>query len=264
MDISPLRDLPNHTILTSNPTLKPMNPVAQKHHSRRPILGFTLVEMLVVIAIMSILMTAGAIGLGGMGGKGVTSGVASAESIFDEARATAIGKSTTTRVLIALDLTNAPAENLRKVVIVTAELDPATGLQKTPLNWVLSSRGVTLPDQTFFSKTYSMLNHSSKTGFGLPSEMTLGTSYKSAFVGKYLFYEFNSEGICTTPGASFVLGAGSRGLSALALKEQPRTTSAGKRDFGGFVIWRNGRTSIFRGPAQIDVSIQSLGTGEPF
>ncbi|MGA0854875.1 MAG: prepilin-type N-terminal cleavage/methylation domain-containing protein, partial [Luteolibacter sp.] len=53
---------------------------------RRHAPAFTLVELLVVIAIMSILMTAGAIGLGGIGGKGVTSGVASAEALFDEAR----------------------------------------------------------------------------------------------------------------------------------------------------------------------------------
>jgi hypothetical protein len=30
-------------------------------------------------------------------------------------------------------------------------------------------------------------------------------------------------------------------------------TASGKRDFGGFVIWRNGRTSMFRNPEQIDL-----------
>ena len=49
--------------------------------------------MLVVIAIMSILMTAGAIGLGGMGGKGVTSGIATAESLFAEARGPSLSAS---------------------------------------------------------------------------------------------------------------------------------------------------------------------------
>lgn len=44
--------------------------------------GFTLVEMLVVVAIIAILMTAGAIGLGNLGGRGVTSGVDSAEAIL--------------------------------------------------------------------------------------------------------------------------------------------------------------------------------------
>ena len=55
-----------------------LNPRKLKFHRVR---AFTLVEMLVVIAIMSILMTAGAIGLSGVGGKGVTSAVASSESV---------------------------------------------------------------------------------------------------------------------------------------------------------------------------------------
>ena len=76
-----------------------------KIHPRRRGQAFTLIEMLVVIAIMSILMTAGAIGLGGMGGKGVTSGVASAESLFDEARSIAVGQQTRARVMVAKDLT---------------------------------------------------------------------------------------------------------------------------------------------------------------
>ena len=60
--------------------------------------------MLVVIAIISILMTAGSIGLSGMGGKGVTSGVATAESLFDEARTTAVGRNLRACVLVAKSL----------------------------------------------------------------------------------------------------------------------------------------------------------------
>ena len=240
-----------------------MNPVELRITSRRRGPGFTLVEMLVVIAIMSILMTAGAIGLGGMGGKGVTSGVAAAESVFDEARAVAVGQRTRARVLVALTLTGAPADNLRKIVVAYAEVDPATGLEKTPLTWILASRATTFPDQVYFSKTFSMRNHESKASLGGADEMTLGTTYK-AYAGKYYFYEFNSEGICTTPGASFVLGSGARGVSAAAMTGPPKVTSAGKRDFGGFVVWRNGRTSVFRSPSQISSSIQSLATGAEF
>ena len=31
---------------------------------------------------------------------------------------------------------------------------------------------------------------------------------KTDWNGKYVFYEFNSEGICQTPGASFIIGSG--------------------------------------------------------
>ena len=72
--------------------------------------AFTLVEMLVVIAIISILMTAGSVGLSGMGGKGVTSGVATAESLFDEARTTAVGRNIRACVLVAKTMTNNPAD----------------------------------------------------------------------------------------------------------------------------------------------------------
>ena len=211
--------------------------------------GFTLIEMLVVIAIMSILMTAGAIGIGGMGGKGVTSGVASSESLFDEARSIAVGQRTKARVLIAKSLTNNPADNLRRIVVASAEIDPVTGLEKTPQNWILSSRGVLLPDQTFFSQDYSLKGDEQSNG--QIDEMPSLPGAKAAYAGSYFYYEFNAEGICTTPGASFVIGSGARAVNAPTSK--PRVTSSGKRDFGGFVVWRNGRSSVFRSPDQMKI-----------
>jgi prepilin-type N-terminal cleavage/methylation domain-containing protein len=207
--------------------------------------GFTLVEMLVVIAIMSILMVAGAIGLSGAGGKGVTSGVAGAESLFDEARSIAIGQRTKARVMIAKNLTNDKAGNLRKMVVVSQALND-DGTPKVPESWVLSSRGLTLPDQTFFSQDYSK-----KENNGSIDEMPSLPGAKAAFAGSYYYYEFNAEGICTTPGASFVLGAGVRPVNKP--EEKPRVTSSAKRDFGGFVVWRNGSTSVFRSPEQMKI-----------
>lgn len=228
-------------------------------YSRRHASAFTLVELLVVIAIMSILMAAGAIGLGGMGGKGVTSGVATAESLFDEARSVAVGQQTRARVLVAKDLKNNPADNLRRIVVAAAELDPNTGLEKSPESWVVASRGVALPDQTFFSQDYSKKDQANSTG--VLEEMTLSGA-KAAYEGNYFYYEFNSQGICTTPGAGFVIGNGSRGVTKTA--DKPRVNSSGKSDFGGFVIWRNGRTSVFRSPAQIASGIDSLNPGATF
>lgn len=256
-----------------------MNTVHLTPRQRRSAAAFTLVEMLVVIAIMSILMTAGAIGLGGMAGKGVTSGVATAESLFDEARSMAVGKNARSCVLIAKDLSNNGADNLRRIVVAYEDLDPATGKPKAAAtaapDWVLSSRGALLPEGTYFSQNYSFKTHSAGNGTldtvsssnlkSAPSGATGNApAVKPAYAGTYFIYEFNAEGICTTPGASFVIGSGTRGLTSAAFTDNPKITANAKRDFGGFVVWRNGRTSIFRSTEQISAAMKDLKSGSKF
>ena len=230
--------------------------------------GFTLVEMLVVIAIISILMTAGSIGLSGMGGKGVTSGVATAESLFDEARTTAVGRNLRACVLVAKSLSNNPADDLRRMVVAYEETDPSTGQAKDPdnenPNWVLSSRGATLPDQTFFSEKFSKKGQDA--GSGSIDEMADSriVGVKDAFRGSYYIYEFNAQGICKNPGASFIIGSGTRNATQPASTAPPRVTASARRDFGGFVVWRNGRTSVFRSPDQMGDGVKSLSSGDTF
>lgn len=256
-----------------------MNTVNLTPRQRRSAAAFTLVEMLVVIAIMSVLMTAGAIGLGNMGGKGVTSGVATAESLFDEARSMAVGKNARSCVLIAKDLTNNGADNLRRIVVAYEDIDSVTGKPKAAVgaapDWVLSSRGALLPEGTYFSQIYSVKNHTGNSGTlntvkgtnlkSAPSGATGNApAVKTAYAGEYFIYEFNAEGICTTAGASFVIGSGTRGLTSAAFTENPKVTANAKRDFGGFVVWRNGRTSVFRSPEQISSAIKDLKSGGQF
>jgi len=210
---------------------------------KRLLKGFSLIELLVVILIISLLLTLGAVGLRGItGGNGVGAAVATSEAIFDEARSIAVGKGTKARVLVDV---NDPQDNenyLRRLLVAYQKLDD----QGEPTEeWELASRALNLPEKTFYSRTYSKKNHESDGGE--LDEMTLSIN-KRNFDGRYLYYEFNSEGICTSPGSSFVVGAGMRPTG-----EDPRVTGDGKRDFAGFVVWRNGRTSLFRNPEQIGI-----------
>ena len=87
---------------------------------------------------------------------------------------------------------------------------------------------------------------------------------KKAYEGEYFIYRFNSQGVSTNPGASFVIGSGARNSAQSANFAAPRVTGSAKRDFGGFVVWRNGGTSVFRSPDQMPAGIKSLGPGDTF
>lgn len=204
--------------------------------------GFSLVELLVVILIISLLLTLGAVGLRGIGGKGVTAAVTTTEAVFDEARSIAVGKGTKSRVLVDVNDPQNTDTYKRRILVAYQELDDKG---EPTENWVLASRATVLPERTYFSQNFSKRDHEGDSG--TLEEMSLAIN-KTAFDGRYLYYEFNSEGICSTPGASFIVGAGVRPEG-----EEPRATGEGKRDFAGFVVWRNGRTSLFRGPDEIGI-----------
>lgn len=202
--------------------------------------GFTLVEILTVIAIITILMAAGAIGIGNLNaGKGVTSAVATCEALFEEARTIAVSKRCKARVMV--DINNKASENyLRRVIIVHEKLNGDGSV--VPDTWVQAGRGYDMPKGTYFSVEFSALK-----GGGKIREATLGgADVKTDYQGKYAFYEFNGEGIFEEAGSSFVVGSGVRPQN-----QEPKTTRGAARDFAGFVIWRNGRTSNFRSPGQI-------------
>jgi len=212
---------------------------------RRP--GFSLLELLTVIAIICVLMTVASVGIGSLlAGKGITTGVSTTEAVFEEARTLAVGKRTNAAVLVSIQDPDNVDTYLRRLVVAYKEVDPVTNQQST--EWTLSSRGVTLPVKVYYSRLLSRKDHS--TGAGELSIITLGgANVKRDYQGQYFIYQFNAEGICTTPGASFVIGTGGRALHSS--DPRPRVTASAKRDFGGFVIWRNGTTSLFRSPTQI-------------
>ncbi len=229
--------------------------------------GFSLVEMLVVIAIISILMTAGSIGLSNLGGRGVASGVDTTEALVDEARSLAIGKNLRSAILVARELTNNPTEDRRRI-LVAHEAVGADGSAADPdnpePNWVLTSRGALLPEQTFYSHVFSKKNHETFTGEIDDITHAKIVGAKASYRGSYFIYEFNAQGIPRNPGASFVIGTGTRLLAKPATTHPPKVVGSAKRDFGGFVIWRNGRTSVFRSPNQISSQMNSIAAGTSF
>lgn len=226
--------------------------------------GFTLVELLVVIVIITLLMTAGSIGISSLGGKGVTGGVATAEALFDEARTNAVGRNLRAAVLVSKKLENNPGDDLRRILVAYENTNdqgqPAAPNDPNP-DWVLSARGTLLPEQTFYSSRFSRLNHEAGTG-EIPtvshSKLRTSAGTDSAAVGQtyrgeWYVYEFNAQGVFRYPGASFIIGSGSRNLTMSADQAAPRVTGSARRDFGGFVIWRNGRTTVFRSPDQMNL-----------
>ncbi|MCU0781489.1 MAG: prepilin-type N-terminal cleavage/methylation domain-containing protein [Akkermansiaceae bacterium] len=219
------------------------NPVPVRPVSRPP--GFSLVELLTVIAIISVLMTVSVVGLNSLSGaKGVGTGVSTSEAVFEEARSLAVGRRTNAAVLISAQDPENRDTYLRRMLVVYKEVDPVTNQQQG--DWKIHSRGATLPERVYFSRSLSKRNH--KTGTGTIATTSLSGVGRD-YSGEYYIYEFNSEGISTTPGASFVIGTGARSPG----DKNPRVMASAKKDFGGFVIFRNGGTASFKDPEQIPV-----------
>ncbi len=122
--------------------------------------GFTLIEILVVIAIISILMTMAAGVLKDSGNnRGMQGAVDQLESMIREAQTTAIGNDTYTRLVI----TDAPEDSrhLRFMTVLmlkrgerTAKYD-GSDLVGNNSRWVATSNGTLFPQGVYFSPYYS-------------------------------------------------------------------------------------------------------------
>ena len=126
--------------------------------------GFTLVELMVVMAIIGVMMTMAASVLRDSGkGRGLESGVDMLESMVREARATAQGNDCYTRLIIAKDEKN-KTQDSRHLRYMTVQMkqknENARGTYDgTDVSgegvWRSTSAGVTLPPGVYFSPTYS-------------------------------------------------------------------------------------------------------------
>jgi prepilin-type N-terminal cleavage/methylation domain-containing protein len=222
------------------------NPLASLqsiYSSRKVPSGFSLVEILIVILIISILMTAGVMGLKNLAaGKGTSSAISTCEALFSEARTIAISKRCNSRLMVDVDDINSD-NYLRRVVIAHQKIDEITG-EVDPNTWVLANRAYFIPAATFYSREYSKL----VDGADIPEAQMSGENFTTRYAGNYAYYEFNSEGICLNPGASFIIGGGIRPKA-----QEPRFIRDAEKDLAGFVVWRSGRTSTFRNPEHMEI-----------
>ena len=223
--------------------------------------AFTLIEMLVVIGIITILLTIGSMGLKNMSkASGVGAGIPVAEALFAEARSLAMSKGTKSRVLIHAqeDHTNEYHREryLRYMAIEYFVLDPIDQNPNDPNatgDWVIASKGVKLPKGVYFMKELS-----ESGGVDLLTEPDVSLPGGPTASATCYYYEFNAEGMIVTTSAGgtppptsnndvsrFVIASGSLPPGAT----EPTVSG---QNMGGFVIWRTGRTSVFRHPDQIE------------
>lgn len=220
----------------------PLASIHSNHFPRKSSSGFSLVEILIVILIISILMTAGVMGLKNLSaGKGTSTAITTCESLFNEARVIAISKRCNTRVMVDVD-DNTSDTYLRRVVIAHQKINDDGSVD--PNAWILATRSYEMPAATFFSKEYSKLTD----GNDIPQANMSGENFTARYTGNYAYYEFNSEGVSLNPGASFIIGGGIRPKG-----QEPRFISDAAKDVAGFVIWKNGRTSTYRNPEHMEI-----------
>jgi len=206
--------------------------------------GFTLVELIVVIAIISTLL---AVGVGTIknvaGSKGVSTGVSLAEGVFDHARNLAKANGSA-RVMIYCDEGGSNKvqreKYLRLMAVSALKLQPKTNpADPDEYEWTIVGGGVVLPSDTFFNANLC-------SGVQKENAVFPGSSKtKSCYI-----YEFNSEGALVNPtgDAKFIIQSG----KLIPGQTVPREMPTRKRDVGGFRIWSTGKTSVYRSPDQIN------------
>lgn len=217
--------------------------------------GFTLVEVLVVMAIIATLLGIGVAGIKSMASsKGVSTAVPLAEGVFSQARQIAKSSGSPTRVVVYADTTGDNEDKreryLRMMGVAVGRDGTGNPVKsgETVALWRLISRPTTIPKNTFFNVNLSVSSGEDTVIF--PGS----TVEKRCYV-----YEFNSEGALievTDDGSGdsvdegqFVVQAGK--LIPSSGEPTIKEDNSAKRDAGGFRIWANGRMAKFRSVAQL-------------
>ena len=203
--------------------------------------GFTLLELLAVMAIIATLITLGAVGISKLGkGQSVTAGLSLSESLLQQARSQAINQNAPARVVIhgeMNDTNQIERDRYRRMMLIVYRETDQEG--RILPGWKRLGSPVFLPDGVYFAGEISRTNMRGGGGGPLPMERHELTNIPGDQRMCY-FYEFNGQGVCTTPGAGFVVESGTRPPG------QFRPLLGGRRDVGGFVVLKTGSTTYIR------------------
>lgn len=244
-----------------------------KHMCRLLKKGFTLVELLVVIAILGVVMTMAAGVLRDAGkGRGIESGVELLESMIMEARATAQGNDTYTRLVIVADPKDESADTIHLRYMLVQRFEKGDGKGRfdgTDVaeagKWKSTSSGVLLPPGVYFCPTHSKPLPREDGASGSMIGQTVTTIARR---GKVLIYyvEFDEKGRFVAPMADplnltcpqrlvLINGRPGRGRHAVdgivprdTVREGRTVRPAGAK---GICLWPSGDVSLLRTEEQV-------------
>lgn len=172
--------------------IKPMESTSSKSRKLPRRHAFTLVEMLVVVSIMIIMITAGAnLFRNANGLSGVRGAAAAASGFFSMARNEAIMRRSPCRVIVdtayVANRSDLADHYLRRMTV--AYLDPngtlaANGTvdQTLAKNWLQANSWTVLPDNVFFDTNFSAMNG------------TMTINFNGTTAPGYGYYQFSANG----------------------------------------------------------------------
>lgn len=228
--------------------------------------GFTLIEMLVVIGIISLLSVGITMVKFNDSSQGIFSAQRSLMTSFYEARSTALTRQTEARVIIykGKDITR----KLRQVGVIYKVYNDE-GLE---LGWVALNNGFTMPNGVFYVPDGGDFSNYVKTAGNINASDIFKSTFNNGYTGSFnivniaqfpsrqpqtltegngdwFSYHFSADGLSMNPGARVMLAQGT-------LDSQDKYVVTDPYSQLGFVVRRLGITVPFSGYDEMEETIK--------